>query len=330
MGIHHHAASILATQGLKGLFRRGAGKVLRTLTGRKHPEALRREAEHQRIAEQTGRDIAEMNRHRSEYRAQVERFNQQVRRRALGDVDGFYWYHTIDLGDGLVTPGDYDYRERLSDYPFPTDMRGRTALDVGSATGFFAFEFERRGADVTSVELPSIADWDLIGSDRAVLLPELLQGHGKSSVAELDRAHVHGPFEFCHRLRGSRVRRCLSRIYDLTPEKLGRDRFDFVFLGDVLGHLFSPLAALNALAPLCSRELVISIDLLETPHAVLGYGGGEERQTDGRSWFRPNWEALRQMLRRVGFKKVERVGQSHVVVRRAWQRMKRDLIRAEK
>ena len=29
-------------------------------------------------------------------------------------------------------------------------------LDVGSATGFFAFEFERRGAEVVSVELDSL------------------------------------------------------------------------------------------------------------------------------------------------------------------------------
>jgi len=35
-----------------------------------------------------------------------------------------------------------------------------TVLDVGSATGFFAFEFERRGARVISVELPSLRDLD--------------------------------------------------------------------------------------------------------------------------------------------------------------------------
>src|SRR4029453_10445970 len=140
-------ASIVATEGLTGLLRRGGGKAFRALTGRAHPDTARHVAARRR--EQAGEDCA------------------AVQRRALGNVEGFYWYHTIDLGDGLVTPGDYDFRDRMSEYPFPADMSGQTVLDVGSATGFFAFEFERRGADVVSVELPSIADWDMIWSDRA-------------------------------------------------------------------------------------------------------------------------------------------------------------------
>ena len=44
-----------------------------------------------------------------------------------------------------VTPGLYDYRATLDNFHFPENMEGMTVLDVGSATGFFAFEFERRG-----------------------------------------------------------------------------------------------------------------------------------------------------------------------------------------
>ena len=54
-------------------------------------------------------------------------------------IERFFWYHTIDLGDGLVTPGCYDYRETVKDFHFPSDLRGKKVLDVGSATGFFAF-----------------------------------------------------------------------------------------------------------------------------------------------------------------------------------------------
>jgi tRNA (mo5U34)-methyltransferase len=341
MSIHRHAAGILATDGVTGLIRRGVAKAYRTLTGQRHPGLIRHEAEQKRIEEARAREAAKAAREETEvararvaYPVLVDTFHEEVRRRNLGNIDGFYWYHSIDLGNGLVTPGDYDFRDRISDYPFPADMSGMTALDVGSATGFFAFEFERRGADVTSVDLPSINDWDLIWSDRAVLIPEMLEGHGVSTVAELDRVHMHGPFSFCHRLRNSRVKRCLSRIYDLTPEKLGRDQFDFMFLGDILGHLFSPLAALNALAPLCRRQMVISLGLaridLRKPEPCLYYGGGESREGDGRSWMPPNWEALRQMLLRVGFRKVECVGESRVLVRRAWQWLDREMIVATK
>ena len=362
MSIHRQAASIVAADGLTGLLRRGAGKVFRSLTGRPHPNARRDEADRAERAQRAAAEVAEravraervaaevarqereaakqdreaahLARQKVDYAALVERFPAEVRRRNLGDIDAFYWYHTIDLGDGLATPGDYDYRDRLADYPFPESMRGMKVLDIGSATGFFAFEFERRGGDVTSVELPSMEVWDMITAEREVLLEKSQKSLGTANraetFAELNRLYVHGPFDFCHRARGSRVRRCLSRIYDLTPEKLGNDQFDMIFLGDVIGHLFSPLAALNALAPLCRGEMIISLDLVDLPGASIQYSGGAVHQPDDRSWFQPNWEGLRQMLRRVGFKSVELVGQSHVMVRREWIPMKRDLIRAVK
>ena len=87
-------------------------------------------------------------------------FTERATAMGLADADRYYWYHTVDLGDGLVTPGMYDYRETIASFGFPEDMTGMTVLDVGSATGFFAFEFERRGARVVSVELPSLRDLD--------------------------------------------------------------------------------------------------------------------------------------------------------------------------
>src|SRR5262245_59022582 len=65
----------------------------------------------------------------------------------------FYWYHCIDLGNGIVTDGDYDMTQYLAHYGFPDDLHGKRVLDVGRASGFFSFEFERRGADVTATEI---------------------------------------------------------------------------------------------------------------------------------------------------------------------------------
>src|SRR5882757_9480585 len=93
----------------------------------------------------------------------LERSRQFIARAeklGLADAHRYYWYHTVDFGSGLITPGLYDYRETIAAFGFPEDMRGMTVLDVGSATGFFAFEFERRGARVISVELPSLRDLD--------------------------------------------------------------------------------------------------------------------------------------------------------------------------
>jgi hypothetical protein len=48
------------------------------------------------------------------------------------------WYHTVDLGDGIVTPGQYDHRPILGHYGLPDDLTGKSALDIGPAHGFFS------------------------------------------------------------------------------------------------------------------------------------------------------------------------------------------------
>src|ERR1700690_2219905 len=110
----------------------------------------------------------------SDFLEQARRFTERAEQLGLAHADRYYWYHTIDLGDGLITPGMYDYRETISAFRFPEDMLGMTVLDVGSATGFFAFEFERRGARVVSVELPSLRDLDCFpGQDIQVSLRKI-------------------------------------------------------------------------------------------------------------------------------------------------------------
>jgi hypothetical protein len=42
------------------------------------------------------------------------------------------WYHTIDLGDGLVADGWFDLRQHVSRYGLPDPMDGMRALDIGT------------------------------------------------------------------------------------------------------------------------------------------------------------------------------------------------------
>ena len=69
---------------------------------------------------------------------------------AAGDlrqrVGKIRWYHRIDLGDGIVTPGVDPSPRKLERLRLPADLGGKTVLDVGAWDGFFSFEAERRGA----------------------------------------------------------------------------------------------------------------------------------------------------------------------------------------
>src|SRR3989304_5706678 len=212
-----------------------------------------------------------------QFQARAKRFRERAAELGLDDASQYYWYHTMDLGEGLVTPGMHDYRETIPTFQFPQDMSGLAVLDVGSATGFFAFELERRGAQVVSVELPSLQHLDRFpGQTTAMLLKKLaemlepvaLAQNGSPTVPrspdQLYFALLEGPFRFCHRRLHSQVSRCYSTVYELTQQLAGKT-FDWIFLGDILVHTIDPLRALAAVAPLCRDTLVLSQVIPEEP-----------------------------------------------------------------
>ena len=58
-------------------------------------------------------------------------------------VKDLEWYHTIDLGHGIVTPGHCDQRPYLEHYRVPEHLEGETVYYIDAASGFLAFECER-------------------------------------------------------------------------------------------------------------------------------------------------------------------------------------------
>ena len=276
---------------------------------------------------------------------QTNLFTARTRQLGIPDTSRFYWYHTIDLGDGLVTPGLYDYRATLPDFHFPENMQGMTVLDVGSATGFFAFEFERRGARVVSTELPALRDLDRFPGQSVenslrkierMIFPDGLDLESMrrgDSERELYRCLLDGPFQFCRHRLASTVERCYSTIYDLTAENTGApDGFDLIFVGDVLVHTLYPLKALAALAPLCRGELVFAQMLPDGPDEppAMMYVGGGDPEEDHISWWLPNKSCLVQMLMKLGFPVVEETGWHSGILRPGGHPFKRIILRARK
>ena len=68
---------------------------------------------------------------------------QEIIRRANTEDDTF---HKIHFPDGAILNGRVDMSKYLKFYNIPLDLSGKTVLDVGCSTGFFSFEFYRRGA----------------------------------------------------------------------------------------------------------------------------------------------------------------------------------------
>jgi tRNA (mo5U34)-methyltransferase len=228
-------------------------------------------------------------------------------------VAALIWYHTIDLGHGIVTPGIYDHRPYLEHYGFPDDLRGKTVLDVGAAGGFFSFELERRGAAVTATDLPEWTGHDF----------------GPNYVADLTpdeaRSYLRDPFLLAKAALGSAVARKEINVYDLSPETVGV--FDLVFCGSLLVHLTDPIKALWKMKSVTRESAIIATVIHPAPSAeplalFVGHSGA-------LAWWFPNRACLERMVQSAGFARTEWIsdfrldyrngkpGPPHAVIR-AW------------
>jgi tRNA (mo5U34)-methyltransferase len=148
------------------------------------------------------------------------------------------WYHVLEL-PGHTTPGIFDMRPYVPHYGLPDDMSGMRVLEIGTWDGFWAFEMERRGADVVALDLDDERELDWPPRRRPREFPEHTRGRG---------------FEVARELLGSNVERVVCNVYDATPERLGM--FDLVFCGSVLIHLRDQFLALERIAGVCRGTFI--------------------------------------------------------------------------
>ncbi len=221
------------------------------------------------------------------------------------------WFHSIDLGHGIVTPGRDESSRKLGWIGLPDDLRGRTVLDVGAWDGFFSFEAERRGAErVLAVDGPAWSEpaW---GPD----------GYGTKA-----------PFELARRALGSRVEDRDIELDALGPETVGR--FDVVLFLGVLYHLKHPWPVLERVASVCDGLLIVEThaDLLELRRPAMALYPGAELGGDASNWWGPNVAALTAMLREEGFARVEvvhREARAYRFGRAAYRRLRGPRFRAQ-
>lgn len=174
-----------------------------------------------------------------------------------------HWYHRIELAPGIVTPGINDSPKVLSLLNLPPDCRGARALDIGTRDGYFAFELERRGAEVLAVDY----------------MPKSASG-----------------FAVASEILGSKVVYLQENIYNLNPQKTGT--FDIVLFLGLLYHLPEPLSAIHLVRSL-SRHLMF----LEThvtreygDEPVMRYLQRELLNNDPTNFWEPNVACVKDML----------------------------------
>jgi tRNA (mo5U34)-methyltransferase len=194
------------------------------------------------------------------------------------DIDAIQWWHRIDLGHGLITPGPDPTPARLPEMQIPQDLTGLSVLDIGAWDGFFSFEAERRGAK------------------RVLATDSFCWGQGGWGSK--------AGFDLARQILGSRVEDLVIDPLDLTPERIGT--FDLVLCLGVLYHMRHPLLMLERVFSVTSHQLILQtqVDLSALDRPALAFYQGTELNNDPTNWCGPNPAAVVAMLKSVGFKDV--------------------------
>jgi tRNA (mo5U34)-methyltransferase len=188
------------------------------------------------------------------------------------------WFHRIDLGHGVISPGQDNSQSKLATFGIPEDLRGWSVLDVGAWDGFFSFEAERRGA-------------------APVLATDYFSWRGGSWGSKEG-------FELSRRARGSKVQDMMIDVMDISPERTGR--FDLVLFLGVLYHMRHPLLSLEKVAAVTNRLLILEthVDMLDCPRPAMAFYPERELYNDPTNWCGPNPPMIEALLKDVGFQKV--------------------------
>lgn len=141
----------------------------------------------------------------------------------IDKINSVYFYHRIDLGNGIVTPGWSPLEPEK--YGIPDRMDGEYVLDVGAWDGYWTFEAIKRGA------------WHVLAID------DFSDTCGKS--VDADRSAEWATFDLCREALGIGCDVVTRRTDSIERLPCAYQVLDRVFMFGVLYHLQNPVLGLT-------------------------------------------------------------------------------------
>jgi tRNA (mo5U34)-methyltransferase len=222
-------------------------------------------------------------------------------------VDTLPWYHSIDLGNGVVTPGASQTMIEEGQLP---PVRGKSVLDIGAWDGYYSFLAERLGASrvvaldhyVWGVDLHARnAYWEECRASGT--FPDQTR-----DLSDFWRPDLPGrrPFDLAAAALSSKVEPRLADFATADLADLGV--FDVVFYLGVLYHMKEPLTCLERLRSMVGEVAVIETQAVHIQHQeheqLLQFYPGGDLSGDFGNWYVPSISALHSMCRAAGFSSV--------------------------
>lgn len=196
-------------------------------------------------------------------------------------VDSIRWFHSIDLGDGIVTPGLKSAQLLAIEADAllgPIRLDGAEVADIGAWNGYFSVESVRRGAR------------------RVVAVDEYTWTHpqyrGRESIELVNDT-----------LRAGLALEQVS-INDTSSATIGQH--DVVLFLGVFYHLFNAPADLLRIAE-CARDVLViesHHDALTLDKPAMILYPGATLANDATNWWGPNPALMRELLAMAGFERI--------------------------
>lgn len=190
--------------------------------------------------------------------------------RWIEQVNQMKWVHRIDLGHGIVTPGDWPMPNPCFMQALDTiDFRGKKVLDIGCWDGLYSFEAEKRGA-------AEVYATDLVTQRRY---------------------NDHTTFTLAREILGSKARYFPDvSVYDV--ERLGVRDFDVVIYAGVYYHLKDPLRSFATLRRVMKEggTMIVEGAAIDAPECYARFYYEETFCRDNSNWWVPTVPCLRQWV----------------------------------
>jgi tRNA (mo5U34)-methyltransferase len=225
-------------------------------------------------------------------------------------ADAFGWYHTIDLGNGVVTKGISVQETSPGVIP---DVAGKSVLDIGAWDGKFSFAAEKAGA--TRVVALDHYAWGVDFVARGAYWEECIR-NGTLPDQSRDETDFWRPdlpgrrgFDFAKVALDSKVEPIVGDFQKVDLDELGQ--FDVVLYLGVLYHMKEPLTCLERLRAVTKEVAVIETEAVHLQgfdnEVLLQFHAGSSLRTDFGNWYVPTIEALHNLCRAAGFSTVRTV-----------------------
>jgi SAM-dependent methyltransferase len=220
-----------------------------------------------------------------------------VKPRYVDSLSDCFFYHAMDLPGVGEVRGHWDLRGRFNDYIGGVELRGKSVIDVGAATGFLSFAAEQNGA-------ARVLSFDIGHARQQAFLPfkDKLYYRDPERWAEQYGAEIEqwkNAYWLCHRLLNSKAEVYYGDIYAL-PAELGE--FDVAIVGSVLEHLSDQITALASIARLTRETIVLVSPVLQTDERIARFESLASNPAADFTWWTYSLGVYREVFGMLGFK----------------------------